>query len=80
MSEIEGFFVTAAEGHWLVERLRALGRAADVWLAAKIEAAVAYDTHIDLLDRVERKTMIEALSGDVPPRLEEFRAALSVPQ
>jgi len=77
MSEIEGFFVTAAEGRWLVERLRALGRAADVWLAARVEDAVAYDTHIDVLARGERDAMIDALSGDLPPRLEQLRVTLS---
>jgi hypothetical protein len=75
MSEIEGVFVTAADGRWLIERLRAMGRADDVWLAAKVEDAIAYDSNIDLLAK-ERETMIDALGGDVPGRLHGLREAL----
>jgi len=34
MSEIEGFFATAAEGHWLVERLRWSSIVAGVFMGA----------------------------------------------
>jgi hypothetical protein len=77
MSELEGFFVTTAEGRWIVERLRALGRTSDMWLAATVEIAIAYDTDINGLRRGEREAIIDALAGNVSPRLKELRATLS---
>jgi hypothetical protein len=76
MGEIEGVFVPVLEGRWLVERLRSTGSADDVWLAAMLEDAIAYDTHVALHES-ERTTIIRALTGAVPPRLEQLRAALT---
>jgi hypothetical protein len=76
MSQIEGIFITVAEGRWLVERLRTIGRADDVWLAARLEASLAYDSDVGPLDDNDRGVLVDALDGEVSPRLEQLRAVL----
>ncbi len=77
MSEIQGIYITPADGRWLVDRLRAIGRADDLGLIKDIESAIAYDIDVDRLDERERHTIINALEGvPSPPRLEQLRAVL----
>jgi hypothetical protein len=39
--EVQGAYLTAADGRLLIERLRRIGGADQVWLAAELEDALA---------------------------------------
>ncbi len=76
MSTIDGVFITPADGRWLSNRLRRVGRADDVLLANRIDTAIAYDLHV-VLDDPEREIVIDSLCAvELPPQLEQLRALL----
>ena len=76
--DVEGIYITAEDGRWLIERLRRAGRADQIWLAARLEDALAYDVDLEGLDDRERDAMIDALTSEIPPRLEQLRTVLEV--
>jgi hypothetical protein len=75
--EVQGVYLTAADGRWLIERLRRIGGADQVWLAAEVEDALAYDVHLALNDR-QIEAMKDALTSDVPAGLQQLLAVFDV--
>jgi hypothetical protein len=75
--EVQGVYITAEDGRWLIDRLRRIGRADQIWLAAGLEDALAYDVHLALNDR-QTEAMKHALTSEVPARLQQLMAVLEV--
>ncbi len=62
MARIEGVGISDRDGWWLVDRLRASGRADDVTAAYAIEAAIEADEELDCLTSAEKDAVILALA------------------
>ncbi len=62
MARIEGVSVSDRDGWWLVDRLRASGRADDVTAACAIELAIEADEDLDGLTSAEKDAVILALA------------------
>jgi hypothetical protein len=75
--EVQGVYITPEDGRWLIDRLRRIGRADQIWLAAGLEDALAYDVHLALNDR-QTEAMKLALTSEVPARLQQLMAVLEV--
>jgi len=61
VAQIEGVSVTDRDGWWLVDRLRAAGRANDVTAAYAIEVAIESGEEIGCLTSAEKDAVILAL-------------------
>jgi hypothetical protein len=76
VAQIEGVSVTDRDGWWLVDRLRAAGRADDVTAAFAIELAIDADDDLDWLTPAEKDAVILALAQH-PVTLIKLRTQLA---
>jgi hypothetical protein len=76
VAQIEGVSVTDRDGWWLVDRLRAAGRADDVTAAFAIELAIEADDDLDWLTPAEKDAVILALAQH-PVTLIKLRTQLA---
>ena len=76
MARIAGVTIASADARWLIEALRAVGRADDVTAAHAIERAIRHLVPVDDLTQTERDAVIGCLS-DPPSGLVPLRAALA---
>jgi hypothetical protein len=74
--QIEGVRVTERDGRWLVDRLRAAGRADDVTAAYAIEVAIESGEESGCLTSAEKDAVIAAL-GQHPSTLIKLRTQLA---
>ena len=75
MIAIQGEFISQASARWLVERLRAVGRADDVTAAWAIEQSLNDDLVVPELEEAESDAVL-ALLSDAPAGLVNLRRKL----
>jgi hypothetical protein len=73
---IEGVSVTDRDAWWLVDRLRAVGRADDTTAAYAIEAAISSGDNVDWLTPAEKDSIMLCL-GQHPVTLIKLRTHLA---
>jgi len=72
---IRGVHVTESDAYWVIDRLRAVGRADDATAAHAIEIGIDYDQQVEL-DDVQQVAVMMSLAG-APEGLMPLRRTLA---
>ncbi len=76
MIAIQGEFISQSSARWLVEHLRAVGRADDVTAAWAIEQSLIDDLVVPELEEAEADAVLALLSNAPPAGLVNLRRKL----